>query len=109
MANNEIITEAMIYHGPGCCHKCGGPLTVVDTEMSIMELNQDGHPITEETIMRIRAACTHCGEKYNMMRWNGTYIPYSESSRIIRCAQLYDEIQDRIHHNNTNEKNPLAL
>lgn len=108
---NEIITEALIYHGPGCCPKCGGPLTVVDHEMTIMELNQDGCPISEDTVLRCKAACTHCGHKQDMMRWKGDYIPYSETSKILKCAEAYDEMQDRIHNINLSSKgkNPFSL
>ena len=91
----EIGIDGLIYHGPGCCMKCGSPLVVVDHEMTIMELNQDGDPISEETTFRVKAACTYCGNKHDMMRWMGGYIPYSPSSRILKIAEAQDIIKQR--------------
>ena len=102
--SEEIITEGLIYHGPGCCMKCGSPLVVIDHEMTVMELNQDGCPISEDTVSRIKAACTYCGNKQDMMRWKGTYIPYSPSSRIIRLGEARYEIEDRVKQLNLESK-----
>lgn len=92
---NEITTEAMIYHGPGGCPKCGNLLTVIDSEMTIMDLNQEGHPISEETIFKAKACCPSCGHKLEMMRWNGQYIPYSENVRRMKLGEALHNIQER--------------
>lgn len=107
---DEIITEAMIYHGPGSCPVCSGPLTVADAEMVLMELNQDGNPISiEDTIISVRAICNHCGKKQDMMKWKGAYIPYSESSKIIKECELLDDAKDRIASMNaSSNKNPFV-
>lgn len=105
---DEIITEAMIYHGPGSCPVCSGPLTVADAEITLMELNQDGDPITEDTTIKVRAICSHCGRKQDMMRWKGAYIPYSESSKLIKECELLDEARDRLASMNaSSNKNPF--
>lgn len=108
MNNNEIVIEAFIYHGPGCCSKCGGPIIVADSEVGIMELNQDGIPISEETIMKIKAVCSHCGEPIDMMRWQGGYVPYSENSKILKYGETYSTLMDRISNINKNN-NPFSL
>ncbi len=106
---NEITREAMIFYGPGGCPKCGDLLTVVDHEISIMELNREGHPLTEETIIRIRACCPKCGHKQDMMRWNGMYIPYSEMSEMIKIGELKAAVEKRNLELNkqTKGKNPF--
>lgn len=107
----EILTEAMIYHGPGGCPKCGNLLTVVDHEMTIMNLNQEGHPTSEETMFHAKACCPNCGHKQDMMRWHGIYIPYSRSSRILKYYEAYDNIKERCAKRDLElrEKNPFAI
>lgn len=53
----EILREAITFYGPGQCTECGELLTVVDHEMTIMELNKEGHPLSEETIFKAKACC----------------------------------------------------
>lgn len=107
----EIMQEAMIFHGPGGCPNCGDLLTVIDHEMTIMELNREGHPLTEETVIRVRACCRKCGHKQDMMRWNGTYIPYSEMSKMIRIGELKASAEKRNSElrKQTKGKNPFLL
>lgn len=101
----------MIYHGPGGCPKCGNLLTVIDSEMTVMDLNQEGHPISEETIVKVRACCQNCGHKQEMMRWQGRYIPYSENAyRIKRGDALYDIKQRNLMLDKQSKgENPFAL
>lgn len=111
MANNEITIEPMIFHGPGGCPLCSGPLVVVDSELTMMELNSDGIPTSEETLIRCEAACLHCNNRVNMIRWKGGYIPYSDSSLIIKKEQLKYELEQRVKECNSssNKENPFAL
>lgn len=94
--DNEILIDGLIYHGPGGCPKCGGPLVVVDSELTFMELNTDGIPISEETSIRCNAACLHCKERQEMVRWQGGYIPFSRTSLLLKELQFKDEIKDRM-------------
>ena len=107
----EITKEAMIYHGPGGCCNCGDLLTVIDHEMTIMELNRDGHPLTEETILRVKAICPKCGHKQDMMRHNGTYIPYSKSNEIFKIFHIKEEAKKRLSllNNKAREENPFSI
>lgn len=111
MQIKEPLIEPMIYHGPGGCPKCSGPITVADSELTIMDLNQDGDPISSETTIRCMGCCMHCGNKIPMMRFKGSYIPYSESSKIIRTMEFKDEMAQRIAevNKNSNGKNPFAI
>ena len=92
---DEIMIDPMIFHGPGCCPECGGPLVVADSELTLMELNQDGIPMSEETAIRCEATCMHCSNRIKMMRWKGGYVPYSRTSLILKTMELRDEIEDR--------------
>lgn len=107
----EIVTEGMIYHGPGGCPKCGTLLTVIDSEMTIMDLNQEGHPISEQTVVKVRACCPNCMHKLDMMRWEGRYIPYSESVEIIKRGEALYKIEQRssMLDNKAKGENPLAI
>lgn len=110
--NNEILIEPMIFHGPGGCPKCGGPLVVADSEITLMELDTNGIPISDETSVRCEAACLHCGERVKMVRWKMGYIPYTRSSLILKKMQMLDEIKKRVDNENKdrfNGKNPLAI
>lgn len=108
---NEIMKEAMIFHGPGGCPNCGDLLTVIDHEMTVMELNREGHPITEETVIRVKACCPKCGHKQTMMRWNGMYLPYSEMMKMIKIGELEEMTEKRNLELNkqTKGKNPFLL
>lgn len=109
MKNDEILIEALIVHGAGGCPECGGSLFVADSELSLMELNQDGTPISEETVVRCEAACSHCGHKQKMIRWDGGYIPFSRSSFILKSMQRKDEMNSRIAQLNSRvEGNPFS-
>ena len=106
--NREPLIEPIIYHGPGGCPKCSGPITVADSELTLMELNQDGDPISSETTVRCMGCCMHCGTKIPMMRFKGSYIPYNETSRIIRTMEFKDENFDsKIGASNINIKLPI--
>lgn len=106
----ETLIEGLIYHGPGCCPVCSGPLVVADNEITIMDLKQDGTPFTDETIVRCEAICTHCGHKQRMCRWKGGYIPYGRSALILKTMELRDEYEARVKEINANAKgtNPFA-
>lgn len=109
MKNDEMLTEALIIHGPGGCPKCSGALFVADSELSLMELNQDGIPISEETVVKCEAACSHCGHKLPMIRWNGGYIPFSRSSFILKTMERDDEAKARVSQLNSRaESNPFG-
>lgn len=108
---NEITVEGLIYHGPGGCPICSGALHVYDCEISLMELNQEGIPIDEETEIRCNAICGTCGHKLEMVRWEGGYIPYGESALTIKQMQRRDESRDRVKRMNEKgkEKNPFTF
>lgn len=106
----EVLTEGIIYHGPGGCPKCAGPLSVIDSEMTLMELNKEGQPISEETSIRCIAMCIHCGHKLEMIRWNGGYIPYDPVSYLFKQVDLENKSKERIQKLNSEaKKNPLAI
>lgn len=106
--SKELETEAFIYHGPGGCPKCGGQLIVADSEITLMELNQDGIPISEETNVKCRAVCRDCGHRMNMVRWNGGYIPYSTTSLLMKIMEQKELNKQRISSLNKNAKsNPF--
>ena len=98
--NNELIVEGMIIHGPGGCPECGSPIWVADSELTLMELNMDGIPISEDTTIQCRGVCSHCGRKINMVRWKGGYIPYTPTSLMLKELEARDEFNDRVKETN---------
>lgn len=113
MNNNakELCIEPMIFHKPGECPDCFGPLVVADSELTFMEIDQDGNPINEDTSVTCFAACLHCGKRIPMMRWKGSYIPYSEKGRRYKLAEFAYEIEKRKKelNKNSNGVNPFAI
>lgn len=111
MADKDTLLEPMIFHGPGGCPRCSGPLCVADSEITLMELNPDGVPISEETNIRCKAVCMHCGNTIQMARWGGQYIPYGRSALIIKNGELKAEAEERVRKINEKAKgkNPFAL
>lgn len=93
----ELMIEGFIYHGPGNCPECGRPLVVVDSELTVLELNTEGIPIDSgTTFIRAKAKCVNCHNTIPMMRWKGGYVPYTESSRTLKLMELRDEARHRI-------------
>lgn len=113
MDNNEIsLQEPIEFISFGRCIDCGGPIYVMDSEMTFMQVNNDGIPVTEETKLNIKSVCSKCGRTAVMMRWNGGYVPYSRTAYIIRTTEKRLQIKDRLEKLNAKEKditNPLAL
>lgn len=101
--DRNLVTESMTFHGPGLCHKCLSPLTVIDNEITVMKLNEDGIPITEDTEVRCYGICPNCGYKVNMIRYMGGYIPYTRASLII----LRGELKEKIKNERPLGKNPM--
>lgn len=109
MDNKEILIEPLIYHGHGGCPICCGPLSVLDSEMSMIDLNQEGMPISIETSIKCRAICKHCGHKLEMVRWEGGYIPYDEKSYQSRLIEKKERNKAKMQENRCTIGNPLAF
>jgi hypothetical protein len=76
--------DAMIIFGRGCCLKCGHPLTIIDMETSFIQLNTNGTPIGEETMIKCEGVCRNCGERYPMMRDYDEYVHDNEYTRFCQ-------------------------
>lgn len=107
-SNEEIKLEAIEFYGPGGCPHCSATLYVADSELTLMEVNRDGIPISESTTITCKAVCPNCGEKFEMMRHNGGYIPYSRDSEIWNEIQHKERAQARLKELISETKNPLA-
>ena len=86
-SNEEIKLEPIEFYGPGGCPFCFTTLYVADSELTLMEVNRDGIPISENTTITCKAICPNCGKKIEMMRHNGSYIPFN------RDVEIWNEIQ----------------
>lgn len=112
--NNEIhLITPIEFIGYGLCIDCGHPIYVMDSEMTFMQVNDDGIPITEETKLNVKGVCSHCGKVIPMMRWDGGYVPYSREAYIIRNTEKKIQIQERLEklnkESNGKTYNPLAI
>lgn len=105
----EITICPIEFTPPGRCFECGGRLIALDTEMTLMELNDDGIPLNEETTVKCRGVCKNCGKQYNMVRTGSGYMTYSNplvlKQMLINKAVL---AKNRIEQSRITN-NPLAI
>lgn len=107
-SNEEIKLEPIEFYGPGGCPFCSATLYVADSELTLMEVNRDGIPISESTTVTCKAVCPNCGKKITMMRHNGAYVPYSQDAEIWNKIQQKERAEARLRELNSKEKNPLV-
>ena len=111
----EPLSEPMIFYGPGSCPKCYTNLWVADAEITLMEVDSNGIPKSEETVNKVTAYCPNCGHKQLMVRWKGGYIPYSHCNLIHLMIQEEQKKEERIKALNSKrldkefEENPLSV
>ena len=96
----EPLSEPMIFYGPGSCPKCYTNLWVADAEITLMEVDSNGIPKSEETVNKVTAYCPNCGHKQLMVRWKGGYIPYTPTSLMLKELEARDEFNDRVKETN---------
>lgn len=107
-SNQEIKLEPIEFYGPGGCPFCSATLYVADSELTLMEVNRDGIPISESTTITCKAVCPNCGEKIEMIRHNGGYIPYSQDAEIWLEIQRKERVAARLKELHDSTKNPLV-
>lgn len=107
-SNEEIKLEPIEFYGPGGCPFCSATLYVADSELTLMEVNRDGIPISESTTITCKAVCPNCGEKIQMMRHKGGYIPYSQDAEIWKDIQRKEQAEERLKMLKSGAKNPLV-
>jgi hypothetical protein len=96
MSNNDLVTDAFMYHGPGACRNCFTPLILVDSEQTVMDLDPEGNVVDiVESHYICRAMCPKCNEKYEMMRFLGKYYPYSETAFKFKAEAHREEVDRR--------------
>lgn len=110
----EPLSDVMTFFGPGGCPKCHSNLWVADAEITLMELNSEGIPESEETKNKVTAYCPNCGHKQLMIRWKGTYIPYDHFAYMQLLFEEEFNNKKRVLALNSNRKrikdeNPLSL
>ena len=110
----EPLSEVMTIYGPGSCPVCFKALWVADSEISLMELDSNGFPVSEETINRVTAKCPNCGHKQIMMRYKGGYLPYTYTNHMQLLIEEDYETQKRIQalrsiKNGAEIPNPLVI
>ena len=105
---SEITFDAMEFYGPGSCPNCGVSLYVADSEITLMELNKNGIPISEETVINCRAVCPKCSSIIPMMRHKGGYIPQNRDAEIWLEVQSKEIVKTR-KENDKIKSNPLSI
>ena len=105
---NEIQLEPIEFHVPGECPNCSATLYVADSELTLMEVNRDGVPISESTTITCKAVCSNCGAKIPMMRYNGAYIPLNRDTEIWAEIQHKELVKSRRDMLSSNAPNPLV-
>ena len=111
MVEKEILEEPMIFQGAGSCPYCGGELIVLDSELTFVSIDKDGNPLDSQTSVKCMGKCVDCGEKVNMMRWEGKYIIRMGSSdtlykQFIRREQIKSRLKELESMRNNN---PLGI
>lgn len=107
-SNQEIKLEPIDFYGPGGCPLCSATLYVADSELTLMELNRDGIPISESTTISCKAVCPNCRNRIEMMRYNGAYVPYSKEAEIWGKIQRNELVKARLKELNSKKENPLV-
>ncbi len=108
--NDDVLIEPVIFHDPGCCPKCAGPLTVFDMEMCKMNINSEGQPLDESTTIKCAAVCQFCGETIPMIRWDGGYLPFNETVLVFKMGEIRERAKARIKNDNDGKRdNPLTI
>lgn len=105
--SKEPLVEPFIHYGYGTCPMCGGGLVLADSELTLMELNKDGIPISyEETVIHCKARCIDCGFQQNMIRWEDGYIPDNKRLIMLKKFEVMDRIRNRYkdYYSNKNNK-----
>ena len=108
----DLINPVFIW-GAGCCPDCYGPLTVMDMETTFMQLNEKGHPISEDTVIRTEGICRVCGKRIPMLMTDDyNFIPDNDYNRLEKWYKdlLYEkEIQRRIDSFKPPKDNPFMI
>ena len=106
---DEVQIEPMLFHGPGVCPNCLTPLILAEKELTVMDLDKNGNVINiVNTDIVCKAMCPNCGKKYDMMRSNGSYKPYSRIAEIFDKLDLDEEIKKRNNGRYHISDNPLS-
>lgn len=108
MNNEEILKDPIEYYGPGKCCKCLTNLKVVDIEMTIIDVDNNGNPISDDVTVQCKGVCPRCGYEVPMIRWQGGYIPYSPLVILMKKDEIKQRIKERKDAIPINE-NPLAI
>ena len=110
--NTESGTPAMVLYGPGCCIECGGELTVIDMETTFLVLNPSGSPMTEDTMIKCEGVCTHCGNRYPMMRNGLNYIHDNAYTRFVKeynTVLHVKAVEERMDKLKPTDDNPFCI
>ena len=82
-----MATEPMVIFGPGQCRECGNNLVVLDSECTVLVLEDDGSPRVEETVTKLVAKCPHCKKEYKMLRKG---LGYEHDNPSVRLERWFD-------------------
>lgn len=67
------LIDPIIHIGGSCCPKCGNPMFVVDSEMTLLMLDKYGMPLSHDTRIRCEGVCQVCGTVTPMRRMGMGY------------------------------------
>lgn len=107
-----MATDPMVIYGQGQCRECGGRLVVIDSEATLLELEDNGSPRNETTIVKIIAKCTHCGKTCPMLRKGLSYEHDTPSTRIehwYKRKRRAEQFKKRMEELQAPEDNPFFL
>ena len=96
MSTKEPTISPMTFYGPGCCPDCMIPMVVADKETNVIALDQNGS--ASDIILTCDecvAICPKCKKKFNMMRSNGVYKPYSDVVYLLDKMEIDYEAKKR--------------
>lgn len=70
---------------PGQCDNCLGNIVIIDNEMSMIRLSENGFPVETESLYQVNHGfCQKCGKRFEMVKVGLGYEKYSRTSELYR-------------------------
>lgn len=76
----------------GCCPFCLTPLTIVESEITELELDVNGYPINNDNLYyKNYARCSKCGTEVDMIKVGIQFKPYCRIKEFVNESNIVRE------------------